>query len=35
MDDAFGVSSIQRVGNLDGERQDQFGFHRSPADAVL
>ena len=35
VDDAFGVSRVERVGNLDGEGQNQFGFHRSPADAML
>ncbi len=35
MDDAFGVGSIECVGNLDGERQNQFGLQRSSCDAVL
>src|ERR1700746_1260212 len=29
------MGSIERVRNLDGEGQNQFSFHRSPADAVL
>src|ERR1022692_1356212 len=35
MNDPFGVSRIQRVRNLDGQRQNQLGFHRSPSDAML
>ena len=35
VDDAFGVGCIECVGNLDGQRQNQLGFHRTPGDAVL
>src|SRR5208283_4501529 len=35
MDDASSVSGVQCVRNLDGERQNQLGFHRTPRDAVL
>src|SRR5580658_1440521 len=35
MDDSFGMRSVQRIRNLDGERQYRLGFHRSAADAVL
>ena len=35
VDDAFGVGGIERVGNLDGQRQNQLGFQRTPGDAVL
>src|ERR1700674_2950816 len=35
VDNAFGVSRIQRVRNLDGERQNQLGFHRSASNTVL
>ena len=34
VDNAFGVCCVQRVRNLDGQRQDQFGFHRSASNAV-
>ena len=35
MDDAFGVRGIKGVGNLDGQRQNEFWFHRLPCDAML
>ncbi len=35
VDYALCVSSIQCVGDLDGQRQNYLGFHRSPADAML
>src|ERR1035438_2255300 len=31
VDNALGMCSVQRVCNLDGERKNQLGFHRSPA----
>jgi hypothetical protein len=35
VDDAFRVGSVERVGNLGSQRQDQFGFQWTPGDAVL
>ena len=35
VDDAFCMSCIERVRNLDGERQNQLGFQRTPSDAML
>src|ERR1700693_5997272 len=35
MDYAFFMGGIKRVGNLDGERDNQFRFQRTPCDAVL
>ncbi len=35
MDDAFGVRGVERVRNLDGQRQNQVGFHRPPGDAMF
>ena len=35
VDYAFCVCCVQRVRNLDGEGQNQLGFHRSPSDAVF
>ena len=35
MNDAFRVSRVERVGNLDSQRQQRFGFERTPCDAVL
>src|ERR1700741_3424151 len=35
MDDALGVRSIQRIGDLDTERQQGFEFHRAPGDVML
>jgi hypothetical protein len=35
MYDSFGVGSIQRIRNLDGQRQNQLGFHGTPTDAML
>ena len=35
VDDAFGMGCIQCVGDLDGQRQNQLGFHRSASNAVL
>jgi hypothetical protein len=35
VDDAFRVSSVERVGNLSGQRQNQLGFHRPASDAML
>src|SRR5580704_11777973 len=32
---AFGVRGVERVGDLDGQRKYQPGFHRLSADAVL
>jgi hypothetical protein len=29
------MRGIECVGNLDGQRQNQLGFHRSPGDAML
>jgi len=33
--DPFGVGSIERVSNLDGERKNQLGLHWTPGDGVL
>jgi hypothetical protein len=35
VNDAFGVRSVQRIGNLDGQRQHQFGFHRLAGNAMF
>ena len=35
VDDAFGVGSIQRVGNLDGQAEECLCFHGTVADEVL
>ena len=35
VDDAFGMGGVERVGNLNPQRQKQFGFKRTPGDAVL
>jgi hypothetical protein len=35
VDYAFRVSCVKRVGNLDSERQDQFGVQRLASDAML
>ena len=35
VDDAFGMRSIECIGNLDGERENQFRFQRATADAML
>ncbi len=35
MNHSLGVRGIQRVGNLDGQRQNQFCFQRTPGDTVL
>ena len=35
VDDSRRVRGIQRVGNLDPQRQNGLGLHRPPADAVL
>ena len=35
VDDSLGVRRIQRVGNLDAQRQDGLRLHRPAADAVL
>ena len=35
VDDPLGVGSVQRVGDLDSERQNEFGFQRTPSDALL
>src|ERR1017187_1291506 len=35
VDYAFGVGCVQCVGNLDGQRENQFGFEGTPRDAVL
>ena len=29
------MCSVKRIGNLDSQRQQQFGFERTPCDAVL
>jgi hypothetical protein len=34
MNDALGMRGIQRVGNLDAERQQRFQVQRIPVDAV-
>jgi len=35
MNNALGVRCIQSAGNFDSERQNQFGFQRTPRDPVL
>src|SRR5438309_7596036 len=35
MDDASSVSRIERVSDLNGERQNQLGVHGSPCNAVF
>ena len=35
MDDAFAVSGIKGIGNLNGQRQNQLGFHRPSSDAMF
>ena len=35
MDNAFRVSRIQSIRNLDGQREKSLRFHRAPRDAVL
>ena len=35
MDDSFGVGGIERVRNLDGQRQNLFDLHRWPCDPML
>ena len=35
VDDAFCVSCVERVGNLDGQGENSLGFHRRPVDAML
>jgi len=35
MDNALGVSGIERVGNLDGEGQNRIAFHRAIPDVML
>jgi len=35
VDDTFGVSRIERVGNLDSERQYGLNFHWTSADAMF
>ena len=35
MDDAFRVCSVECIGDLDGERQNQLGVHGTPGNAVL
>ena len=35
VDDALGVGGIERVGDLDGEREDQIRVQRAIADAML
>ena len=35
VDDRSGVSRIQCVGDVDGERQKDFHFQRTPCNAVL
>jgi len=35
VEDAFRVGRVQCVRNLNGQRQNQLGFHRSTSDAVL
>src|SRR5271156_2665199 len=35
VDDAFAVSGIQRIGNLNGQPQLDVGFDRFPRDAML
>ena len=35
VDDAFRVSSVKTLGNLDGQRQNQLGFHWPPGNSML
>jgi hypothetical protein len=35
MHDASGVGSVQRVGNLDAQKQNQLGFCRTPRNTML
>jgi hypothetical protein len=35
VDDAFCVGCVERVRNLDSQRQNQLGFQRSASDAML
>src|SRR5579862_2136601 len=35
VDYAFGVGSVERVGNLDRQRQNHLDFHGTAADAVF
>ena len=35
MNDAFGVASVQPIGDLYAERQQGFSFQRTPRNAVL
>src|SRR5271157_3696028 len=35
VDDASGVSCVERVCDLDSQRQNQLGFHRTPGNTVL
>ena len=35
MDDAFRVCSVECIGDLDGERQNQLGVHGTPGNSVL
>ena len=35
VNDPSGVSRVQCVGNLDGEREKDFHFQRTPTDLVL
>jgi hypothetical protein len=35
MNDAFRVRRIERIRDLNGQRQSHIGFHRTPRDPVL
>ena len=35
VNDAFGVRGVEPVGNLDGQLEDRFDFHRTAGDAML
>src|ERR1022692_4893884 len=35
MNDPLGVRGVERVGNLNGEREDQLSFHRSAGNPML
>ena len=35
MHDSFGMSGIERVGNLDGQRKNELRLQRAARDAVL
>ncbi len=35
VNDSFRVGSIERVRNIDGQRENQLGFHRSASNTVL